>query len=91
VNGSTLARAQKLAQAARPFRSLIALCVAYECSRFAFCALSHEHGLLQGVSVVDVGTLLLGAWLLVLRFALLFFVPAAVVYRMAIRISARYR
>ena len=80
--------ARRLAQLARPFRALLLLWLVYECSKLAFFYLSRRHGLLQGVSVVNLGTLLFGVWLLLLRFAVLFYLPLTVVYRVAKRATA---
>jgi len=71
--------------AVRPFRSLLALWFVYECSRVAFFYAARGHGLLSGVSTVRLGTLSLGVWVLVLRLAVLFYVPLALVYRLGTR------
>jgi len=88
VTAPVTTSARRLAQLARPFRGLLLLCLVYECSKLAFFYLSRRHGLLQGVSVVNLGTLLFGVWLLLLRFAVLFYLPLTVVYRMAKRATA---
>ena len=80
--------ARRLAQLARPFRALLLLWLVYECSKLAFFYLSRRHGLLQGVSVVNLGTLLFGVWLLLLRFAVLFWLPFAVVHRVVKRLGS---
>jgi hypothetical protein len=75
-----------LAREVRRYRALIGLWLVYEASRLAFFYLSRRHGLLQGVSVVSFGVLAFGAWVLVLRLAVLFFLPVAVVSRVAQRL-----
>jgi len=64
---------------------LIVLWLVYEASQLAFFYLSRRHGLLQGVSVVSLGVLAFGVWVLVLRFAVLFYLPLALVSRVAHR------
>jgi hypothetical protein len=76
---------RRIAAEARRYRALIALWLVYEASQLAFFYLSRRHGLLQGVSVVSFGVLLFGAWLLLLRFAVLFYLPLAIVSRVARR------
>jgi len=78
--------ARRLARIARGYRAPILLWLVYECSKIVFFYLSRRQGLLQGVSVVNLGTLAFGVWLLVLRFAVLFYVPLAVVYRLSKRL-----
>jgi hypothetical protein len=79
VSASAFARARQFAQLARPFRAQILLWLVYECSKFAFFQLSRRQGLLQSVSVVNLGTLAFGVWLLVLRFVVLFYLPFTLV------------
>ena len=90
MNASTLASA-RLARVARTFRGPLVLWLVYECSKVAFFYLSRQQGLLQGVSVVNLGTLVFGVWLLVLRFAVLVYVPLAVVYRVLTLVPAVQR
>lgn len=77
--------ARRLVAEARRYRALIALWLVYEASRLVFFYLSRRQGLLQGVSAVSLGVLAFGAWLLVLRFAVLFYLPLALVSRVASR------
>ncbi|HYQ00707.1 MAG TPA: hypothetical protein VER96_18640 [Polyangiaceae bacterium] len=77
--------ARWLAQESRRYRGLIVLWLVYEASQLAFFYLSRRHGLLQGVSVVSLGVLAFGVWVLVLRFAVLFYLPLALVSRVAHR------
>jgi len=86
MSSSTLARARQLAQVLRTFRAQILLWLVYQCSKLVFFYLSRQQGLLQGVSVVNLGTLSFGVWLLTLRFAVLFYLPFTVVYRVAKRL-----
>lgn len=86
VLGGARARARQLAQLARPFRAQLLLWLVYECSKLAFFYLSRQQGLLQGVSVVNLGTLVFGVWLLTLRFAVLFYLPLTLVQRLAKRL-----
>lgn len=74
---------RRLASEARRYRALIALWLVYEASQLAFFYLSRRHGLLQGVSAVSLGVLAFGAWVLVLRFAVVFYLPLALVSRVA--------
>jgi len=80
--------ARRMLHVARTLRAPIALLLVYECSRLVFFFLSRRHGLLQGQSVVNVGTLLFGVWLLALRFAVLFCLPFAVVHRVVKRLGS---
>lgn len=85
---TALAATRRIAQEGRRLRAPIVVWLVYECSRYAFFCLARRHGLLLE-SGVDIGTLLLGVWVLVLRFAVLFYVPFAVVYRLAKRLWLR--
>ena len=91
TNTSTGARAfgRWLIREARRYRGLIVLWLVYEASQLVFFYLSRRHGLLQGVSVVSLGVLAFGAWLLLLRLAVLFYLPLAVISRVARRLGLR--
>lgn len=78
--------ARRLARIARAYRAPILLWLVYEFSSVVFFYLSRQQGLLQGVSVVNLGTLAFGVWLLGLRLAVLFYLPLAVVYRVSKRL-----
>ena len=80
------ALARRFAREARRHRGLIILWLTYEVSRLVFFFLSRRHGLLQGVSVVSYGVLAFGAWLLLLRLTVFFFLPLAIVSRVARRL-----
>jgi len=83
---SKLSLGRRFAQAVRPYRVPLVLLLVYACSKLIFFQLARQQGLLQGVSIVSLGTLLFGVWLLVLRLVVLFYVPAVVVYRVALRL-----
>ena len=83
---AALALARRLAREARRYRALIVLWLVYEVSQLVFFSLSRRHGLLQGVSVVSFGVLAFGTWLLLLRLAVMFFLPLALVSRVAWRL-----
>ena len=86
MNAPGFLASRQLAQVTHRLRAPLVLWLVYECSKFGFFYLSRRHGLLQGVSVVNLGTLVFGVWLLVLRLAVLFYLPLAVVYRLAKRL-----
>ena len=83
---AALELARQLAREARRYRALLVLWLVYEASRLVFFYISRHHGLLQGVSVVSFGVLALGAWVLLLRLAVLFYLPLAVISRVARRL-----
>lgn len=85
----TTAFARRFAGEARRHRGLIILWLTYEVSRLVFFFLSRRHGLLQGVSVVSFSVLVFGAWVLLLRLAVFFYLPLAIVSRVARRLLAR--
>jgi len=65
---------------------LIVLWLVYEASQLVFFYLSRRQGLLQGVSVVSFGVLAFGAFVLLLRIAVLFYLPLALISRVARRL-----
>src|SRR6185369_456317 len=75
-----------LVREARRYRALIVLWLVYEASQLVFFYLSRRQGLLQGVSVVSFGVLAFGAFVLLLRIAVLFYLPLALISRVARRL-----
>ena len=86
TNATTLALARWLTQEIRRYRALVTLWLVYEASQLVFFYLARRHGLLQGVSVVSFGVLAFGAWLLLLRLAVMFYLPLALISRVAGRL-----
>lgn len=86
MKSHALAMGKWLSRTMREFRAPLALWLVYELSTVIFFYLSRRQGLLQGVSVVNLGTLLFGVWLLVLRVAVLFCLPILVVSRVIRRL-----
>ena len=72
---TALALVRRLAREARRYRAQIGLWLVYETSQLVFFYLSRRHGLLQGVGVVSFGVLAFGARVLLLRFAVFFYLP----------------